>query len=68
MNCNLKECYWNMWNPKHKLFNNEDSMTCVSEDLQEHYDESSDFCILPSDEKCPSYRPYITYCGKNKGD
>lgn len=57
-----------MWNPKHQMFNNEGSMTCVSEDLEEHYDESSDFHVLPSDEKCPSYRPYIDYCGKHKGD
>lgn len=68
MHCNLKECYWNMWNPKHEMFNNKGSMTCVSEDLQEHYDESNDFRVLPNNVKCPSYRPYISYCGTNKGN
>ncbi|MED0688039.1 hypothetical protein P4S77_14430, partial [Anoxybacillus ayderensis] len=49
MKCNLKECYWNMWSPKHKMFNNDSSMVCVSENLSEHYDESKDFKLLPND-------------------
>jgi hypothetical protein len=68
MKCDLKECYWNMWNPKHKMFNNDDSMVCVSEDLAEHFDESNVFKLLPNNEKCPSYKPYIKFCGMNKED
>jgi hypothetical protein len=68
MDCNLKECYWNMWSPKHEMFNNEQSKQCVSEDLSEHFNEETDFQLIPNKIDCPSYRPYISFCGKNKED
>lgn len=64
MKCNLKECYWNMWSPGR----GESAKVCVCEDLQEHYDENDEFELLPSNEECPSYRYYISFCGVNKGD
>ncbi|WP_163538286.1 hypothetical protein [Gracilibacillus sp. YIM 98692] len=68
MQCNVKECYWNMWSPNHEMFNNERSMQCVSEDLEDHYNENSEFKVLPNDENCPSHSPYISFCGKHKRD
>lgn len=68
MKCNLKQCYWNMWSPKHEMFNNESSKVCVCEDLQEHYDENNEFELLPGNEECHSYKPYISFCGSYKED
>jgi hypothetical protein len=50
------------------MFNNDSSMVCVSENLSEHYDESKDFKLLPNDKQCPSYKPFIGFCGVNKED
>lgn len=68
MECNLKDCYWNMWTPNHPLFSGEDSKVCISEDLREHYDENDEFEMLPNSPKCPGYRPYREFCGVEKGE
>lgn len=66
MKCNIKECYWNMWSPYHEMYNNEESMQCVSEDLAEHYDESDGFKMSPNSENCPGYLSYREFCGTEK--
>ncbi|MET3505436.1 hypothetical protein ABMB67_001525 [Halalkalibacter oceani] len=68
MKCNLKECYWNMWTPKHEMLNNNESMVCVSERFNDHYDEESEFKLTPNDERCLSYLNYLDFCGREKGE
>lgn len=64
----MRECYWNMWTPKNKMFDNEHSEQCVGEDLEEHYDPNNSHEMIPNSEECPSYWSYIEACGCNKGE
>jgi len=66
MKCNVKDCYWNMWYPKVEMFNNEESMQCVSESLDEHYDENSGFELSPNSKYCNGYLNYREFCGTDK--
>jgi len=68
MKCNMTECYWNLYNPKREHFNKESAKQCVSEDMEEHCDENDDFKLIPNSSKCPSYKPYIEFCGRYKGE
>lgn len=66
MKCNVKDCYWNMWLPKYELFKDESCFTCVSELLDEHYDEDNDFKMTPNSVKCQGYLSYTEFCGVSK--
>ncbi|MGG1659541.1 hypothetical protein [Brevibacillus sp. NRS-1366] len=59
--CSMKECYWNMWNPKYEYLNNDDSAICVSESL-------ADFKMKPNSADCKGYWDYKVACGCKKGE
>jgi len=61
LSCNCTECYWNMYNPKSKNYNNEQSKTCVSESL-------ADFKMTPNSEQCKGYWSFEEACGHKKGE
>lgn len=54
MKCNIKECYWNF------------KGYCVSESLDEHFDEDNDFEMTPSSKMCEGYLDYFEFCGCEK--
>jgi hypothetical protein len=60
LNCNCGECYWNMWNPYSKYWNNEESKICVSESL-------TYFKMTPNSTDCKGYWSYEEACGRKKG-
>jgi len=59
--CSCKGCYWNMWNPKYKNYNNEESKICVSESLDE-------IVMNPNSKECEGYYSFREACGKSKED
>ena len=59
--CDCKGCYWNMWNPKSKYNNNEESKVCVSESLDE-------IVMTPNTTGCEGYYDFKEACGMNKED
>jgi hypothetical protein len=59
LKCSCKECYWNLWSPNHKNYNNEKSMLCVSESL-------TDFKMTPNSEECKGFWSYKEACGHKK--
>ena len=67
MKCSVKDCYWNMWTPNHKMLCGEDSMVCVSESFEEHCDPNDDFKLTPNTNKCEGYLSYLKFCGVEKG-
>lgn len=58
--CNIKECYWNMWNPKYEHFYDDESAICVSENLTE-------IKMTPNSTSCKGYWSYEEDCGCKKG-
>lgn len=66
MKCNVKDCYWNMWHPKYELFKGEDSMICVSENMDEHFDDAKEFVLKQNTESCKGYLSYTEFCGTEK--
>lgn len=68
MKCNVTDCYWNMWSPKHPMFDNEEYKQCVSEDLQAHFDVNDEFAMTPNSRKCAGYLSYLKFCGVEKGE
>ena len=59
LKCSCQECYWNMWSPNHKNYNNEQSKVCVSESLAE-------FKMTPNSLKCKGFWSYEQACGHKK--
>jgi len=59
--CSMKECDWNMWNPKYdEHFYDDESTICVSESLNE-------FKMTPNSIDCKGYWSYQEACGCKKG-
>lgn len=48
------------------MFDNENSMQCISENLEAHYDEEDDFKMKPNTIECPGYLSYSEFCGEEK--
>jgi len=55
-----------MWHPKYELFKGEDSMICVSENMDEHFDDAKEFVLKPNTESCKGYLSYTEFCGTEK--
>lgn len=66
MKCNVKDCYWNMWHPNYELFRDERFLECVSESLDEHYEEDNEFNMTSNSESCQGYLSYTEFCGVSK--
>ncbi|MFJ3388873.1 hypothetical protein [Lysinibacillus sp. NPDC086135] len=66
MKCNVKDCYWNMWHPKYALFKDENLKVCVSENMDEHFDDKKEFVLKPNTEDCKGYLSYKEFCGTEK--
>lgn len=61
LSCSCTECYWNMFNPNSKNFNNDKSKVCVSESL-------ADFKMEPNSLSCEGYWSFEEACGRKKAD
>ncbi|AKG74387.1 hypothetical protein SAMN05216235_2729 [Salinicoccus halodurans] len=65
MRCNVTDCYWNMWSPRHP-YTDELSKQCVSENLDAHFDEDEDFKMTPNSKTCEGYLNFYEFRGDEK--
>lgn len=66
MRCNIEDCYWSMWSPRADAPSGEPPLQCISERLDEHFDEDSDFKMTPNSKECQGYLSYKDFVGMDK--